>query len=285
VIDREFLEVEYVDGERRISMANARLTRVLPELFKKMMVQGRVEPDVPPITMSLQLRPESWEQALPMIMLEAYKREPALTYSKDGSTLVVHLQRTPTGAPNSPLPSGTQPRKVKVAFAETPLKDALAELFKDSTWKYQVADGVKDFKVTYVTSTDPELVALHTILKQASTQVAQQVTYREGKGVLYIEEGPLPGDFIVGRSGMSAVRRTSLNISMRKLKSVVELISGALNVPITVATNVPDIPVSVRFENADINDALRALMLATKDSLPNLSYRTQGTGFVIELGK
>jgi len=285
VIDREFIDIEYEDGERRLSLANARITRVLPELFKKMMVQGRVEPDVPPITVSLQLRPEEWEQALPMIMLEVFKKEPALTYSRDGEALVVHLQRTPTGGPLSPLPTGVQPRRVKVNFAETPLKDALAELLKDSAWKYQVSDRVKDFKVTYVTGTDPELVALHTILKQSTTQVAQQVTYREGKGILYIEEGPLPGDFVVPRSGMAAVRRTSLNISMRKLKSVVELISGALNVPITVAPNVPDIPITVRFENADINDALRAIVLATRESLPNLNFRTQGTGFVLELNK
>ena len=82
IIDREFLEIGMFEGERKVSLANARITRVLPELFKLMKVQGRVEPDVPPVTVTVQLRPEDWENVLPQLMLEAAKKEPSLTYSK-----------------------------------------------------------------------------------------------------------------------------------------------------------------------------------------------------------
>lgn len=284
IVDREYVEIGVVEGEKKVSLANARITRVLPELFRLMNVPGRVEPNVPPVTVSVQLRPDEWEHVLPQLMLEAVKKEPALTYSKDGETWVVHVQKTPTGGPGSPLPSGTAPRRVRLALADTPLPDALRQLFQGSGWKYQLADKVgSNARVTYTSNNEPELAALHQILKAASMQ-GQQITYREGNGVLYIEEGPLPGQFQVARAG-TAVRRTSLNLQQRRIKQVAEIVGGALGAKINVAPNVPDIPISVKLEQGTIEEWIQEIVRAGKESLPNLNFRAQGGGYVIELGK
>jgi hypothetical protein len=76
VIDREFIQIGVQEGERRVGLANARITKVLPEVFKMMKVQGRIEPDVPPVTISVQLRPDDWSEVLPQVILEAAKVEP-----------------------------------------------------------------------------------------------------------------------------------------------------------------------------------------------------------------
>jgi hypothetical protein len=284
-IDREFAQIGLFEGEKKVSLANARITRVLPDLFKLMQVDGRIEADVPPVTMSMELRPEEWSQVLPQLMIEASKKEPALTYSlPDEKTVIVHLQRTPTGAPGSPLPSGTMARRVKLAVADTPLKDALAQLFMGSAWKYQVADAVADVKISYTTANEPELAALQAVLKAASFG-GKQVTYREGKGMLYIEPGPLPGDFQVSRRGLGGMPKTSLNQSGQKLKRVIDLLAGALNTKVTVAPNVPDIPVTVKLENVTIAEGLAQIVAAARTSLPNLNFRPQGTGYIVELSK
>jgi hypothetical protein len=284
VIDREYIEIGVIDGEKKVSLANARITKVLPELFKLMGVQGRVEPDVPPVTVSLQVRPDDWSPVLPMLMIEAYKKEPFLTYSKDGSTWVVHIQRTLTGGPGSPLPSGSMPRKVKANFNETPLPDALAELFQGSAWKYQISDSIpKTVRVTYATANEPELAALNALLRSVAAQGSEQITYREGKGVLYIEPGPLPGQYKVV-SKNPTVPRTSLTTKL-KLRQITDLVGGALGTKITVAPNVPDIPVSVKLVDATIDDAIKAIVSSAKESLPNIGYKVVGNGYQIELTK
>lgn len=282
IIDREYIEIGVFEDEKKVSLANARITRVLPELFKLMGVKGRVEPDVPPVTVTVQLRPDDWSNVLPQLMLEASKKEPALTYSKAGDTLVVHVQRTPSGAPGSPLPSGAQPRRVKLAVSDMRLPDALAQLFQGSTWKYQVADSLKDVTVSYTTANEPELAALYSMLRTISAQGGEQVTYREGKGTLYIEPGPLPGQFVVAAK-QPTVRRTNLNASRTKLKQVCDLVGGALGTKITVAPNVPDILISVKLTEASIDDAMAAIIAAARESLPNIGFRAVAGGFVVEL--
>jgi hypothetical protein len=192
VIDREFIQVGEAEGENRVSLTNARISRALPELFKLMNVKHRIEPDVPPVVISMQLRPERWEQALSHIILEANKKEPGLTYSIDGDTYVVHLHKTPTGVTSSGQVLSTAGRRVTLMFMNTPLKEALAQLFMGSTWKFQVSEKVRDAPITLAVSDEPELSVLHRILRAAST-MREPVTYREGKGMLYIEPGPLPG--------------------------------------------------------------------------------------------
>jgi hypothetical protein len=56
-------------------------------------------------------------------------------------------------------------------------------------------------------------------------------------------------------------------------------------VQIRVAPNVPDLPITLRIENATAEEAIRAVIAAARESLPNLTFRTQGMGYVIELGK
>jgi hypothetical protein len=285
IIDREFLQIGSYEGDKKVSLANARLTKVLPELFKLMQIDGRVEPDVPPVTLSMELRPDDWSQVLPQLMIEASKKEPAVTYSHvDDKTLVVHIQRTPTGAPGNPLPSGSMPRRVKLALNDVPLKEAVAQVLAGSSWKYQIADGVGEPRVTYTTANEPELSALHAVLKTASAGT-KQVTYREGKGVLFIEPGPLPGSFVVARKGGTLVPRTSLNLTSQKLKKAIELLAGALATKVTVAPNVPDIPVTVRLEQVTISEGLAQIVAAARSSLPNLNFRPMGTGYLVELSK
>jgi hypothetical protein len=283
VIDREYMEIGVDVGENKVSLANARLTKVLPRVFELMKVKGRVEPDVPPLSISLQLRPENWAQVLPQVILEANKTEPTLTYSLDGDTYVVHLHKTPLGitASGAAMPGV---RKVQLNVNNAPLRDAIGTVLKGSQWKYQISDGVKDVGITYTASDEPELSALFNVLKQASS-LGPQVTYREGKGVLYIEPGPLPGFAVVPAKGDAALARVTLDAKQLRLKNVIATIENQTGATIRVAPTVPDLPITVKLDKASVADALRAVLLAARTSLPNLSYRQMGPGYVLELDK
>lgn len=282
-IDREYLELSSSTGDNKVSLANARITRVLPRVFELMKVKGRIEPDVPPVTISLQLRPQDWSQVLPQVILAANKVEPTLTYSRDGDTYVVHLHKTPTGvtATGTALP-GT--RKVQLALTDTPLRDAVATILKGSQWKYQISDDVKDVGITYSTSAEPELAALQNVLRQAAA-LGPQVTYREGKGVLYIEPGPLPGEATVPIKGEGALSTVTLDAKQQRIKTIIASIENQTGASIRVAPTVPDLPITVKIEKARVDEALRAVMLAARASLPNLVFRQMGDGYIVEIDK
>jgi hypothetical protein len=269
-IDREYIELDDIDGELRVSLANARLTRVLPLVFDRIKAKYRVEPDVPPLPISLQLRPTSWDSVLPQVILEAQKRETGLTYSMDGDTVVVHLHKTPVGLPGTPLPEDA--RRVKLEVTNAPLKDVLAQFFRGSTWKYEVANRVPDVPITYNTQAEPELAVLYGILRQASAKTGSPITYREGKGVLYIEPGSLPGEAVVETRGPAA-RTFTFSTFSERIKKIAMYIAQSTGTTVTVAPNVPDIPLTYRATNLTADEALRALIEAARGTLPNLSYR------------
>jgi hypothetical protein len=272
MIDREYIEIGRIEGENKVSIANARITKVLPEIFKMMKVPYRIEPDVPPVTVSLQLRPNDWSSALPTIILEAFKREPTLTYSRDGDTYVVHLHKTPTG---TGIYSGTPTsylRPTKLSITDKPLRDALAELFTGSKWKYEVAASVKDVPLTFSVVMEPELAVLSQLLKAASEAGGEQLTYREGKGVLYIEPGPLPGEAKV-ESKSKDLRPVEI-MTTRKLKDMIILIANISGATINVSPNVPDIPVTLKVKNARVDVVLKMLVDSVKTSIPNLTLKT-----------
>jgi hypothetical protein len=284
-VDREYIDVGMVNGENRVSLANARLTKVLPLIFEKMGVQHRIEPDVPPILLSLQLRPDAWEEALPQVMLEAYKQEPTITYSIDNGTYVVHLQKTPTGEDLN-IPVGSDARRVKLTAAQTPLSAALAQFFQGSSWKYELSSKVRDVRVTTTLNGEPEFGALRKLLKAAAANGAV-VTYREGKGVVYIEPGPLPGQEVkVARdTSPQAIRKTSLAPVQQRISEAARLLAEATGTTVRLAPGVPDIPVTFKVQDATIEQALQALVDAGKKSLPNLSFRSTAQGiYVISLG-
>jgi type II secretory pathway component GspD/PulD (secretin) len=282
-IDREFLELVSETGEKRVSLANARITKVLPQVFKLMGVQARIEPDVPPVTISLQVRPQDWSQVLPQVILSANAVEPTLTYSMDGDTYVVHLHKTHLGltATGAAVPGV---RKVQLALTDAPLRDAITAVLKDSAWKYQVSDNVKDVAVSYSASAEPELSALSNILKQAG-ELGPQITYREGKGVLYIEPGPLPGAATVPVKGEGALATATLDVKQERLKAVIARIENQTGTTIRIAPTVPDLPITLKLDKARVDGALRAVMMAVKASLPNLTYRQMGTTYFVELAK
>ncbi len=281
IIDRELLEVGYSrsEGENRVSAANARITKILPLVFKAMKVPFRIEPDVPPVLVSLQLRPQMWEPVVQQVLLEAFAVEPGLTYSRDGETYVVHLQKTPVnGLPGMPA------RRVKLTTNETPLRTALQQLFEGSAWKFQVADAVKDTKVTYATTAEPELSVLQVLLRQCAAG-GQPVTYREGKGLLYIEPGFLPGDYLLARTTAPTTPQLNLityDIKFKRIKQVAEDLAIRSGATITVAPNVPDLLVpALKVDKATLDQALDALKQAMKKSLPNLIVAKDGMDYII----
>jgi type II secretory pathway component GspD/PulD (secretin) len=249
----------------------------------------RIEPDVPPVLLTLQLRPDSWPEALPHVIIAGQKQETGLTYSMDQDTYVVHLQKTPTGV-NSRGQVLNLPdlRLVSVNAPGVPLKDALAQVFQGSSWKYQVSSRVPDARVTYSATRQPELAALQGLLRQASTP-RNPITYREGKGVIYIEPGPLAGELVVAPKGTPAagttVRRTTLNVMKQPLRQVAKLLQEGTGTVIQVAPNVPDVPITIRISDASVNAGLSAILESARGSLPGLTLRTRDTGvYVLELG-
>lgn len=285
VIYREIIEIGLVDGDKRVSLSNARLTKVLPVIFEKMGAKFRIEPDVPPVLVSAQLRPQDWAQALPGVILEGFKQEPTLTYSLDGDTYVVHLQKALPALLNTR--DAALLRRVNVSLVDRPLRDALAEILKGSTWKYQVADKVPDTKVTYSASSELELSVLEAVLRQAAATGTQAVTYREGAGVLYIEPGPLPGEAaVVTKKDQAVGKRIGPLKLKRPIRELAQLLASTAGVTARVGATVPNIEVEYNStETVSIGDAFRALVSAARASLPNLKLRPMGQDtFILELG-
>lgn len=284
VIDREFIDIARNEGENRVSVANGRITKVLPKIFDLMKVPYRVEGDVPPILVSLQLRPNEWSQALPQIVLEANKQEPFLTYSLDKDTYVVHFHKTPVLPVGLNSTQAAALKRVKVTANNAPFKDVIGQIFQGSRWKYQIADGIKEFNVSYTTAGDTEIGALQSVLKQASEK-GYQITYREGKGgMIYVEPGPLPGEAkVTAKGGISAEPTTSLSLTDR-LSKLAALVGDALMAEVKVAKNVPDLPVMLKIQDASIEQALETLVAAARESIPNLTLRRQGDTYHLELG-
>lgn len=284
-IDREYIEITDMDGDYRVSLTNGRLTKVLPILFDKMKVKFRIEPDVPPIPINIQLRPSRWDQALPLIILEAYKQEPTITYSLDGDTYVVHLQKTAAGvlAPNS---AAVPARRVQVQLVDTPLRDALEQVLRGSAWKFQISPQVPDVRITYTANGEPEMSALRNVLRQASAK-SKQVTYREGVNMLYIELGPLPGEQpVVIEKRPEELKTTSFSATKQRLREVVKLIAGATRSTVHVAPNVPDVAITFSAQGT-IEQVMKALLESTRGVLPNLVFRREGgskDNYVLELG-
>lgn len=284
VIDREFIDIARNEGENRVSVANGRINKVLPKIFDLMKVPYRIEEDVPPVLVSLQLRPSDWSQALPQIVLEANKQEPFLTYSLDKDTYVVHFHKTPVLPPGLNAIQAAALKRVKVTANNSPFKDVLGQIFQGSRWKYQVADGIKEFNVSYTTPGDTEIGALQAVLKQAAEK-GYQLTYREGKGVIFVEPGPLPGEAkVTAKGGISAEPTTSLTLTAR-ISQLATLLGGALMADVKVAKNVPDLPVMLKVQDASIEQALEALVSAARESIPNLTVRRAGDTYYLELGK
>jgi len=234
------------------------------------------------VLISLQLRPNEWAQVLPQVLAEAAKQEPTLTYSLDRDTYVVHLQKTPT---ISPSPGSTMVRRVRVAATATPLRDVLTSVFMGSGWKYQVSDAVKDLPITYTGNNEPELVALHGILRNAAAS-GEQITYREGRGVLYIEPGPLPGMLVSTAVRPVVGARTNqvtLNVKDMPIRDVVATIIRETGAALELAPTVPNVRVTLRLEGAGIHEAVSALLAAGRVGVPNLGVTPRGTGFVLGL--
>lgn len=281
IINREYIDISSEGGANRVSLSNARLTRVLPEIFRRMRAEYRIEPDVPPVPVTLQLRPADWFEAFVQVLMAAAEVEPTLTYSMDGDTYVVHLHKIPLAA--GPTPEAPA-RRVNLTLANTPLRDALARLFEGSAWKYQVSDAVRDTPVTCTIDSMPELAALVTILRYASAN-GPLVTYREGRGILYIEPGPLPGALpsALQRAG-GTLRLTTREFKEQKLREVALFIAQDTRTTIRVAPDVPDLPLTFRVEKANAESALRELVRAAQGSLPNLTFRATGpNAYVLEL--
>lgn len=277
-IDREIIDVGVIEGESRVSVANARITKVLPKVFDAMKAPYRIEPDVPPVLISLQLHPEEWSQVVPQVIIEAEKAEPTLTYSMDGDTYVVHVQKAPpNGSPGMPA------RKVQLSINNESLKSAVEQLFRDSTWKPQVSDKVANVKVTYNNANETELGALRSLLRAAST-TSQQVTYREGRGnTLYIEPGALPGDVRVAARAKPMTGTVRIDVKNAQLRVVTDLIERQAGVKVVVPKTIPNIPLTMKVTDVPVEDALQALIEAVGSSIPNLQFKAVGKEYQLLL--
>ncbi|MFN3652265.1 MAG: hypothetical protein ACK47B_22020 [Armatimonadota bacterium] len=265
-IDREYIDMGPRDGENLVSLTNARLNKVLPRLFELMNVRGRIDPSVPPLLVDLQLRPNNWSQALSQVLMAVGEQEPNLTYSIDGDSYVVHVQKTPVS-------SG---RRIEVAASNQPLRTVVAQILNGSNWKLQIAPSVRDVPISYHVQSEPELLALRRVLKLAA-QAGEPVTYREGDGVLHLEPGPLPGEVATAlRAEVARTKTATFNYRLLGLSSVLAGISGQTGAKIEMAPNIPNLPLTVKADQVGVEVALDMVIAALRESLPALSYRKTG---------
>jgi len=262
------------DDEKVITLSNARIGPVLAKLFTLMKVKYRIAPDLPPILVSLSMRPRKWADALPDLMDRAYQTDRRITFSLVKGTYIVHVQRTPVGLSATGRVIRGASRLVTVVGEDMPLREALAKIFDGSKWKVEVDEEVKDTPVTVTADRRPELSVLRSVLQQVAA-VSAPVTYREEGTTLHIEPGPLPGQarLYAQIQDTGELRTTSLNVTQQRLRDVVDLLAQSTGAKITVAKNVPDIRVSFRVQNKTIQEALRALIASGRATVPTLGYR------------
>ncbi len=269
VIDREYLQVGDTAGEHRVSATRARLTHVLSLVFKAMKARFRIEPDVPQVTVTLQLRPRDWSECIGEVLVEASKEVPGLTYSLDGDTYVIFVQKTgPAG--------GAAVRRVTLTLESVSLREAIGRILSGSQYRYRVSDAVGEAPINYKATDQPEMEALREVLKRAADE-GTAVTYRDSRGVLLIEPGPLPGRLGTTASlHPASLRAVTLSADRQRLRVVVRTLAAASGASIKVAPTVPDIRVTFDVKNGTVDEALRALLDAARVHLPNLALESSG---------
>ena len=274
------------EAEKVITLSEARIGPVLARLFKLMKTPYRIQPNVPPILITLTMRPRKWENALPDLMDRAYQQDRRITFSIVKGTYIVHIHQTPIGLSSAGQATRNAGRLVTLASPDTPLREALAKVFEGSKWKIEVAEEVKDTTVNISANKRPELAVLRDVLRQVSA-ISSPITYREGRGTLYVEPGPLPGQAKLYARALDSgeLRRTSLNLTQQKLSDAIKLLAQSTGAKVTIAKNVPDIRISFTVNNVTIEEALRAVVASGRVEVPNLTFRkVDERTFQIRLG-
>jgi type II secretory pathway component HofQ len=175
------------DDERRLSLElrQTPLRQAVAALFSGSTGQYVVDPDVPDVPVTLDVREVTVPAGLRLILRQAVTAAPGLTSSRDGEIYLIKMRSHRPGPITPTLPAGIRDRRVTFNLRQVPIRSALDVLFKASGMLPAVDARVPDVPITLALKDISLQQALRLVLRQAAIH-APGITGTSREERLYI---------------------------------------------------------------------------------------------------
>lgn len=191
------------------------------------------------------------------------------------------LATVPVAVPAVAAPAAGPPPRVTLELQQVPLREGLKRLFENTPSKFGVDSAIPDVPVTLSVREIRLETALRSLLRAAAAHAPGLTFERTGNHYQVIQKA-VPSRPIVFRSEEpGANERVSLELAGINLREALrKLVVGSL-VRIHVHETVPDVPVNVRFKEARLPEAGRAIVRSAEKLVPGLAIRPVADGYLV----
>lgn len=248
-IQREQISLTDSGDRKSIRLSRARFSRAVALLLGRLGMPHRVEKGLPDAPIDLQMRPNSWFDALTALLKTAAEKNPEIALSLDRGSLVVHSR-------SSALQAEAWSRPVNPAPGRRPLRRVLHEILGAAAIPYRVDDSVPDPMIQIEKAPAGPLPL---VLDRLLAAGGAAVTYRVSEGVVLIEPG-IPAGAAERLRELLEPRRAGLTLQATgRLRSAAARLARGAGIALQVSPLVPDLPVDLHLKEASIEEALTAL--------------------------
>jgi hypothetical protein len=260
------------------------LRAVIDQLFQGSGFRCTVAPEVPDVTLSLNVRDVPRESALRLIVRIVEPQCGKLKLSRLGNEYQIALEkgeihRSPTGS---------------LQFKGVPLRRAIEQIFSGSNRQYSVNANVPDVLVS-VEFRDARLdQALRSVIESAERQAQGLTFHREENLYIVTMDGKRPPATmeagpnrrrqpisVLAATGTGPSRRVSIHLSHAPLHQAIAAIFAGSGIGYSVGASVPDVPVSLDIRDQDVKSAVKGVVEAAAQQAPGLTVTRKGATYLI----
>jgi hypothetical protein len=165
------------EAQERVTLSRKDVTlrEALDLIFADSVFQYSMDPNVPDVRVTVNVRDLFVSMALGMVVRQAALEVPGLTLHRDGDVYVIRVPPPQAGQ----AVSWTE-RRVSLALEKTPLREGLAELLGGSGVKPRVGRGIPDVPLSLDVRGVPLRSAMYQIVRQVAAEVSNLRFVRAG---------------------------------------------------------------------------------------------------------
>jgi type II secretory pathway component GspD/PulD (secretin) len=94
-----------------------------------------------------------------------------------------------------------------------------------------------------------------------------------------------PGNFAAGQQPSRLDRKVAVNIRQVSLRAALEQLFRGSGLSYAVSSGVPDVPITLKFQDTRLEDAVRALMEAASTQVPGITAVREGSVFLVRIAE
>ncbi len=183
------------------------------------------------------------------------------------------------------LPSGSRAAdispRVSLELKAVPLREALKRLFEHSGWQFAVDSPIPDVPATLSVADLRLEPALRLLLRGAAVHAPGLTYERTGNHFQIVQRTAIRKPIVSRNEEPGANERVSLDLDGVNLREALRrLVVGSL-VRVHVHETVPDVPVKLRFKEARLPEAGRAIIRNAEKLVPGLAIRPIADGYQV----